>query len=81
MTVPTGVNGKPMALVRNGATEKIPTVQFGNVDIGPAYVEKYVEDEPQAIVNGLLECFQASQKVLGGIREALLEEIKTAGIR
>lgn len=81
MTVPTGTDGKPLALVRNGAEELIPTVQYGNVKIGPAYVERYVEDTPEARVQGLKDCFMESQKVLGALREVFLSEIKNAGIR
>lgn len=81
MTVPTGKNGKPLAKVGNGAKEMIPTAPYANIQIGPAYVEKYVEDTPEAIAVGLKECLDASELVLGAERDRILEAIKSAGIK
>ncbi len=81
MTWPVDKNGKPLVKVSNGAKETIPTVPYANITIGPAWVEKFVEDDPQAIENGLSECLKAAEKVLGNERDELLAKIKAAGIK
>lgn len=81
MSVPLDDNGKPMVKVRNGAEELIPTVQYGNIKIGPASVEKWVKDTPEDINQGLYECLVRCEAVLGENREQILEKIKSAGLR
>lgn len=39
-----GVNGKPLIQVSCAAAELIPTVQYGNVSIGPVIVKRFIED-------------------------------------
>lgn len=78
---PCDENGKPLAKVSNGIKETIPTVPYGNVTLGPSYVEKYVVDEPAAIRTGLHDCLLQAEVVLGDERDALLKKIKEAGIR
>lgn len=41
---PRGENGKAMLKVTAAAAELIPTVQFGNVTVGPCSVTRFVED-------------------------------------
>lgn len=81
MSTPLDPNGKPMAKVGNGAKETIPTAQYANITIGPAWVEKYVEDTPEAIRTGLQECLEAAEEVLGEERDRLVEAIRAAGIK
>lgn len=81
LTVPIGENNRPMAKVGNGAKETIPTVQYGNITIGPAYVEKYVDDDHESITTGLQECLDAAEEILGSERDRILEQIRTSGIR
>lgn len=78
---PTDAKGKPMAKVSNGAKETIPTVAYGNVTIGPAYVEKFVEDTPKAINDGLHECLVRAQVVLGENRDQLVAKLQAAGAK
>lgn len=81
MEVPRDAAGKPLVRVGNGARETIPTVPYGNVTIGPAWVEKWVEDTPKSIESGLEECLKAAEKVLGNERNDLLAKLKAAGIK
>lgn len=78
---PVDSKGKPMVKVSNGAQEKIPTVQYGNITIGPATVTKFVEDNPKAINDGLWDCLTRAEVVLGENRDQLLEKLKNAGIK
>lgn len=39
-----GTNGKPLIKISSSAAELIPTVPYGNVNVGPVTVERYVED-------------------------------------
>lgn len=71
--IPVGKSGLPMALVTNGAEELIPTVQYGNIRVGPVSVTKYVEDSPDAIAAGLDDCWQAAQNSLAKTRSLILE--------
>jgi hypothetical protein len=81
MDWPTDSKGNPMVKVSNGAKETIPTVPYANIQIGPAWVEKFVVDTPKAIEDGLQECLKAAEKVLGDERDELLAKIKAAGIK
>lgn len=81
MNIPVDANGNPMAKVGNGAKETIPTAQYANITIGPAYVEKWVEDNPESIRTGLQECLDAAEEVLGNERDRLVEAIRAAGIK
>lgn len=42
---PIGANGRPMALVVGGCSDKVPTVQYGNVVIGPVQIYRFIDDE------------------------------------
>lgn len=42
--IPVGINGKPLISVQCAAAELVPTIQFGNVVVGPVVVKRYVED-------------------------------------
>ena len=64
-----------LAVVTNGAQETIPTVQYGNVILGPASVSKVVEDTPEAIAAGLRECLKAAEVSLAEERQAILDMI------
>lgn len=81
MNWPTDRNGKPMVKVSNGAKETIPTVPYGNITIGPAYVERFVEDDPGKINDALRDCLIRAEVVLGEERDALLSKLKAAGIK
>lgn len=42
--VPVGVDGRPMALISMTVSDKVPTVQFGNVVVGPVTITRYIDD-------------------------------------
>lgn len=81
MNWPLDKNGNPMVKVSNGVKETIPTVPYGNITLGPAYVEKFVEDDAEAINQGLRECLIRAEVVLGEERDQLLAKLKAAGIK
>lgn len=81
MNWPLDKDGNPMVKVSNGAKETIPTVQFGNITLGPAYVERFVVDDPAAINEGLRDCLIRAEIVLGEERDQLLDKLKSAGIK
>lgn len=70
-----------MALVTNGLEELIPTVQFGNIRVGPASVSRFVEDTPEAIQKGLDVCFVECMDNLSRQRKMIVEAIKSAGVK
>lgn len=70
------INGKPAARVRNGAQELINIGNYSNVTIGPASVERFVEDDPDAIKEGMRECLMLSESVLAEERENVLKSIR-----
>jgi|ERR1700722_1227868 len=39
-----GSNGKPLVRISCAASELIPTVQYGNVNVGPVSVTRYFDD-------------------------------------
>jgi hypothetical protein len=55
--------------------EKVGLPNYSNVDIGPAVVERYVEDTPEAIRQGLAECALHAQQIV--FTEA--EEVRRRG--
>lgn len=41
---PMGSNGKPMMKISVSVTDKIPTVQYGSVAVGPVTFTRYIDD-------------------------------------
>lgn len=39
-----GTDGRPMSRIACTVSDKVPTVQFGNVVVGPVTIERYVDD-------------------------------------
>lgn len=62
------INGKPAALIRVGAAEKVGLPKYSNVDIGPVSIERYVEDDEETIkvemekYQSLVEGFVADER-------------------
>lgn len=75
--VPRDENGKPLAMVSMGAAEKVPTVQYGNVDLGPATVTRWVDDNPEAIRQGLTECVKACEEIIAKERGLVLSSLES----
>lgn len=42
--VPFGIDGRPMAAISCAVSDKVPTVQFGNVVVGPVTMTRYIDD-------------------------------------
>lgn len=42
--VPIGIDGRPMTLISMAVSDKVPTVQFGNVVVGPVTITRYIDD-------------------------------------
>ena len=75
---PMGSNGKPMAKITMGASEKIGLPKYSNVDIGPASVTRFVEDDPDAIRDGLRESVKLCEEIIAEERGAVLELVSSA---
>lgn len=75
---PIGENGRPMAKVTSSANEKIGMPNYSNVTLGPFYVTRFVEDDPEAIKEGLREGVLACEEVIGEERGAVVEVVKAA---
>lgn len=69
-----GSNGKPLAQVSCGAAELIPTVQYGNVSVGPIIVKRWVEDDGD---DDLKKKVRATQELC---EEAVAEDRKTVHV-
>jgi hypothetical protein len=72
MNTPLDDNGRPMALVRNGASEKIGLPNYSSIEIGPASIMRWVEDTPVAIQAGLTQCLQDCEAILSAERTRVL---------
>ena len=75
---PVDEDGKPMVMVSMGASEKVGMPNYSNVDIGPASVTRFVRDDPDAIKEGLRECVQVCEEVIGEERGAIIDVVKAA---
>src|SRR5271167_234668 len=42
--IPVGTNGCPLTQIACAAAELVPTIQYGNVTVGPIVVKRYVEE-------------------------------------
>lgn len=73
---PHDAKGKPLAKVSFGAQEVVPTVQYGNVTIGPGLVTKFVPDTDKDIAEGLNACVHACEAVIAVERELVLASIR-----
>jgi hypothetical protein len=70
--VPIGLNGKPMVKVTVGVSDKIPTVVYGNVVIGPIMLERYIEDDSnQNVIDAGRELQRAAEYIVGVERTLL----------
>lgn len=75
---PVDDDGKPMALVTMGCSEKVGLPKFSNVDIGPASVTRFVKDDPQVIADALKSNLEWSEQVIAEERAAILELVKSS---
>lgn len=42
--VPIGIDGRPMTMISASVSDKVPTVQYGNVVVGPVTIVRYIDD-------------------------------------
>jgi hypothetical protein len=77
LAVPVGPDGKPLAMVGFTMKELIPTVQYGNCDVGPAFAYRFVEDNEDSRRKGMEECVADVKYVLGAERNTILEVLRT----
>jgi hypothetical protein len=75
---PVDKDGRPMALVTTGASEKIGLPQYSNVDIGPFQVTRFVEDDAESIRDGLRMCVTLVEQVIAEERDAVVEAVRKA---
>lgn len=81
--IPVGENGRPLAKVTNSYSERVnlsllnPKMTYSHAELGPAFVTKYVEDEPEAILEGLRECARDAHRIVDEERSALIEELSS----
>lgn len=69
---PMGSNGKPMALIVGGISDKVPTVQYGNVVLGPIQIYRFIEDEGmQARIDAGREAMREVEFICGVERRLL----------
>jgi hypothetical protein len=69
---PMGANGRPMAMVSGACSDLLPTVQFGNVLIGPVTVMRWVEDEgDEQVLEQGSKTQRMAQTIVGSERRIL----------
>ncbi len=65
-SLPMGPNGKPMAIVMVSASNLVPTVQFGNITIGPVTIMRAViDDGDESVINGARRAARIAEYVVG----------------
>ncbi len=73
--VPRGIDGRPLARVSMGVSEKIGLPAYSNVEIS-GWVTRYCEDTPDVVERTLTECVQAVEERLGVERQAVIDMAK-----
>lgn len=68
---PHDENGVPMAIAIGAASDLVPTVQWGNVCIGPATIMRPVSNDPNRLVEELAFVQDLTQYVVGTRRRLL----------
>lgn len=67
-----GANGRPMAMITGTASDLVPTVQFGNLMVGPVQVTRWVEDDGlESVIESGLEVQKAAQAICGSERRII----------
>lgn len=73
---PVDQNGRPMAQISFAASELVPTAQYANVTLGPAQATIFVENDEQAIHDGLGALAEITETVIGNHRSLVLDSLK-----
>ena len=75
---PLDEDGKPMAKVTMGASEKVGMPHFSNVDLGPASITRFVKDDPESIKESLREGVKLCEEIIGEERGPILDIVEKA---
>lgn len=73
---PLDEDGKPMALVTMGVSEKIGMPHYSNVDLGPASVSRFCKDTEEEIKETLAQAIGMCEEVIAVERQAVLDVVK-----
>jgi hypothetical protein len=67
-----GSNGSPMAIVTGTASDHLPTVQFGNVLVGPVSITRWVEDDgDESVIEAARSVQKMAEAVCGSERRII----------
>lgn len=67
-----GSNGSPMAIITGTASDLVPTVQFGNVMVGPVSITRWVEDDgDESVIAAAQAVQQMAEAVVGSERRII----------
>lgn len=72
---PIGENGKPMRKISVSAANKIGLPEYSNVDVGPIYASRFVEDDGN-VEDALREDIKLVEKIMGEERQFILDNVK-----
>lgn len=75
---PCDKNGNPMAKVSwsLAGRHSLGKNSYSNVEFGPGVVERFVEDTPESVANGIARCQEEVEKGWSEQRKDILEVIK-----
>jgi hypothetical protein len=66
--LPVDPDGNPMAIVVGQASDLVPTVAFGNVNVGPVAVMRPCENTDEAVHHMARWCQQKAEEIVGSER-------------
>lgn len=75
MSVPE-INGKPAVRISFSLAEKVGLPNYSNIDVGPCGLEKWVEDDPDAIRKGRDELIEQVEEFMAIERTKVYDFIK-----
>lgn len=77
MGPPRDAFGTPLLRITGGASELVPTVQFGNATIGPVLVERFVADgDDESVQAEIHRLTSMVEKAVADDRQTLHEQIR-----
>lgn len=75
--IPVDTNGQPLVKISFTVTEKIPTGNYANVEVGPATAERYVPSNlsDEELANAIADLAKPVEWALGHRRDQILNQI------